>query len=77
MVAMDIHVARVTTPDSIISKAIAHLSDSQLVVTDRRGRELLRIETEQTVADGSYHYGDTMVEVMDTCGCGGTRIDPR
>lgn len=57
-------------------KAVADLTDSLLVVSDRRGKEVLRIEASQEVVEGTrqrtWRYGEVTVQDMPgACACGG------
>ena len=73
-----IDVARVLTPAQVIVKARVRVQDGKVLVTDRRTKDvLLTIEGEPDESKtSSWKFGDVTVEVMGSCGCGGTRVIP-
>lgn len=76
---LKLNVVEVDTPTKVYTKARAELSERELIVKDRRGNTVDRLETTEDwtpLGEGAFKYIDAdgnswTVTPLKKCGCGG------
>lgn len=56
-------------------KAKAQLTETGVIVSNRRNQMLFAVEAPQVIEGSVYVFGLTRVEASSACGCGQTRIE--